>query len=147
MIWRNDCFRYPVGDRKKAELSLRGGELKINGDKTIGGEGRCVKRTTWITENEGSRSSKGRGRGEKECGMGRILMINYQVIGPMTHHIQLARGSRGYTKFYLPGWGPQGPGPSSPCTGRGGRDDSNIVPFYTSTFCWMLCGPNVFYRI
>ena len=52
------------------------------------------------------------------------------MIWPMTHPIQLARGSSKYQKDSIyPGWGTEGPGPSSSCTGRGGKHDSNIVPF------------------
>ena len=54
----------------------------------------------------------------------------------MTHLTPLARGSR-YLKESekvptYPGWGPEGPGPSSPCAGRGGKDDSYVAPLHTT---------------
>ena len=62
--------------------------------------------------------------------MGRILKTNSEVMRTMTHLTQLTRGSRGHgnskTPTY-PGWGPKGPGPSSPYAGVGGQDDSNIA--------------------
>ena len=48
----------------------------------------------------------------------------------MTHLIQLTRGVKWVPKdSTYPEWGPEGPGPSSPCTERREKHDSNIVPF------------------
>ena len=50
----------------------------------------------------------------------------------MIHLTQLTRGSRAQRSTKIPtypGWGPKEPRPSSPCTGREGKDDSNIAPF------------------
>ena len=60
MIWRDDCF--PVSDLwPKTSRAVPKGGAKIDEDKKKGREGRGEERTTWITENEGSRSSKRRG--------------------------------------------------------------------------------------
>ena len=53
----------------------------------------------------------------------------------MTNIVQLTRRQkkkREKRKPYLPGVGPEGPGPSSPCTGKGGKEDSNVAPFRTT---------------
>ena len=54
----------------------------------------------------------------------------------MAHLTPLARGSRdpkAFVKFLLTRGGvPKGPGPSSPCAGRGGKDDSNVAPLHTT---------------
>ena len=56
----------------------------------------------------------------------------------MTHITALARGSRDPKKivnFLLTrGGGPEGPGPSSPCAGRGGKDNSNVAPLHAECY-------------
>ena len=53
----------------------------------------------------------------------------------MTSLTQLTRRSGGLRNSKdptYPGWDPRGPGLSSTCAGRGGKDDSNIAPFHTT---------------
>ena len=55
------------------------------------------------------------------------------MAGPMINIVQLNRGQNRWTKIpYFPGWGLEGPRPSSPCAGRGGKDDSNVASFRTT---------------
>ena len=56
----------------------------------------------------------------------------------MTNIVQLTRGQKGWKKITdYREWGPEGPGPSSPCAGRGRKDDPNVAPFRTTRLAVM----------
>ena len=87
--------------------------------------------------NMGPRSSEKmrleEGYGEKRKADGEDLGDKQINDGTNDTHQTANKGVKGYKNFQLTEDGvSEGPWPSSPCAGRGGKDDSNVAPFRTT---------------